>query len=158
MYPLSGDIFADMPKRFVQFLRRLLTRDPYDLASIALLAALVVGVLLVFRDYAISNDEEVQHQYGELILAYFASGFSDTRLFEFRNLYLYGGLFDIIAVLLGRILPFDVYVIRHVLCALTGIGGIAAAWGTARLIAGPRATCEGKPCRSLSVHSGTTLT
>ena len=98
-----------------------------------------IGVLLLYRDYAISNDEEVQHRYGEMILAYYASGFTDTQLFHFRNLYLYGGLFDIVAVLLGRVLPFDVYVIRHVLCALIGIGGIAAAWATARLIAGPRA-------------------
>ena len=29
--------------------------------------------------------------------------------------------------------------IRHLLCALIGIGGIAAVWATARLIAGPRA-------------------
>src|SRR5207253_516890 len=48
-------------------------------------------------------------------------------------------LFDLISVILGKILPADVYVIRHVLCAIIGVGGIAAAWATARLIAGPRA-------------------
>ena len=104
-----------------------------------LLTALVIGALLVFRDYAISNDEEVQHRYGEMILAYYASGFTDTSLFNFRNLYLYGGLFDIVAVLLAQVLPFDPYAIRHVLCALIGIGGIAGTWATARLVAGPRA-------------------
>ena len=104
-----------------------------------LLAALVIGVALVFRDYAISNDEEVQHRYGEMILAYYSSGFTDTSLFDFRNLYLYGGLFDIVAVLLSQALPFDPYFIRHILCAFIGVGGIAAAWATARLIAGPRA-------------------
>jgi len=121
--------------------RRLPARrlDPFDLAALLLLAALVVTALLVFRHYAISNDEEAQHHYGELIIAYYASGFTDLRLFDYRNLYLYGGLFDIVAILLGRMLPVDVFVIRHVLCALIGIGGIAAAWATARLIAGPRA-------------------
>ena len=129
-----------MLSRTKQYLHaRLSQRDPFDLASALLLAALVIGALLVVRDYAISNDEEVQHRYGEMILAYYASGFTDTSLFDFRNLYLYGGLFDIVAVLLSRALPFDPYLIRHVLCALTGIGGIAAAWATARLIAGPRA-------------------
>ncbi len=113
--------------------------NPFDLASAVLLAAVTVGALLLFRDYAISNDEEVQHRYGELILAYYASGFSDTRLFEFRNLYLYGGLFDIVAVLLSRVLPVDPYVVRHVLCALIGVAGIGATWATARLIGGPRA-------------------
>jgi hypothetical protein len=121
-------------------LRARCTRlDTFDLASAVLLAGLVLGVLLLFRDYAISNDEEVQHRYGELILAYYASGFTDTRVFEFRNLYLYGGLFDIVAVLLSRALPVDPYVIRHVLCALIGVAGIGAACATARLIGGPRA-------------------
>jgi Dolichyl-phosphate-mannose-protein mannosyltransferase len=131
---------AGMLSRTKQYLHARLThRDPFDLASMLLLTALVLGALLIFRDYAISNDEEVQHRYGEMILAYYASGLTDTSLFEFRNLYLYGGLFDIVAVLLAHVLPFEPYLIRHVLCALIGIGGIYAAWATARLIAGPRA-------------------
>src|SRR6202034_3998370 len=40
---------------------------------------------------------------------------------------------------IGYVLPFDPYFIRHVLCALIGIGGIGATFATARLIAGPRA-------------------
>ena len=111
----------------------------YDIAAILLLAGLVAIALLTFRQYAISNDEEVQHRYGELILNYYASGFADQSVFHFKNLYLYGGLFDVVAVLLGRILPFDVIHIRHVLCALIGIGGIGATFATARLIAGSRA-------------------
>ena len=38
----------------------------FDLGSLLLLAALVVVALFTFRDYAISNDEGVQHHYGEL--------------------------------------------------------------------------------------------
>jgi Dolichyl-phosphate-mannose-protein mannosyltransferase len=129
-----------MSSRTTQYRSPRLTRArSYDLAALFALGVLAIIALLVFRDYAISNDEEVQQQYGELILSFYQSGFTDQRLFEFKNLYLYGGLFDIVAVLLERILPADVYVIRHILCALTGIGGIAAAWATARLIAGPRA-------------------
>ena len=104
-----------------------------------LFVGLVVIVFLTFEQYAISNDEEVQHRYGELILSYYASGFADQSAFHFKNLYLYGGLFDVVAVALGRVLPFDPFDIRHVLCALIGIGGIGGAWATARLIAGPRA-------------------
>jgi hypothetical protein len=81
----------------------------------------------------------VQHQYGELILAYYATGFTDQSVFHFENLYLYGGLFDVITILLERALPFNMYDIRHVLCALTGAGGIVATWAVARLVAGPRA-------------------
>ena len=42
-------------------------------------------------------------------------------------------------MLVGRIIPGNIYVIRHLLCALIGVGGIAATWATARMIAGPRA-------------------
>ena len=110
-----------------------------DRWSILLFGGLFVLVALIFRDYGISNDEEVQHRYGELIVNYYTSGFHDTALFNYKNLYLYGGLFDIAAVLIAKVLPFDVYLIRHLMAALTGIGGIVAAWATARLIAGPRA-------------------
>ena len=115
------------------------TTNPSDRLSIVLFAALLVLVALTFRDYGISNDEEVQHRYGELIVNYYASGFRDTALFTYKNLYLYGGLFDIAVVLIAKILPYDLYLIRHLMTALFGLAGIAATWATARLIAGPRA-------------------
>ncbi len=110
-----------------------------DRLSIVLLAGLCVLSIVVFRDYGISNDEEVQHRYGELIIDYYASGFRDTALFNYKNLYLYGGLFDIAAVLLAKVLPFDAFLIRHFLSATIGVAGVVATWATARLIAGPRA-------------------
>ena len=122
-----------------RLLPRWTRHDPFDVAAWLLLAALLAVALLTFRDYSISNDEEVQNRYGELILSYYASGFADRGVFAYKNLYLYGGLFDVVAILFGRILPLDIFVIRHLLCALIGIGGIAAVWATARLIAGPRA-------------------
>jgi hypothetical protein len=81
----------------------------------------------------------VQHHYAELIIAYYKSGFTDQSVFNFQNLFLYGGLFDIVAVALSHVVPIDPYDLRHILCALIGIGGIGAAAATARLIAGPRA-------------------
>jgi hypothetical protein len=99
----------------------------------------VVIALGTFKDYAISNDEAVQHHYGELITAYYTSGFRDQSVFSFDNLYLYGGLFDIIVVALSHLIPIEPYDLRHILCALIGIGGIGATAATARLLAGPRA-------------------
>lgn len=118
---------------------RIAGSDIFDLLAFAAFAWLAVLVLLTFDHYAISNDEAVQHHYGELILNYYASGFTDRAVFQLDNLYLYGGLFDVIAILLNRVLPFDLFSIRHFLCALTGIGGIVATWAVARLVAGPRA-------------------
>jgi hypothetical protein len=111
----------------------------YDIATAILIAALVVAALWTFKDYAISNDEPVQHHYGELILRYYGSWFQDRSVFNFDNLFLYGGLFDIFAVTLSRLVPIEPYQLRHILCALIGIGGIGAAAATARLISGPRA-------------------
>jgi hypothetical protein len=120
-------------------IRSIARLDAYDIATVALIAALVVIALCTFKDYAISNDEGVQHHYGELIIAYYRSGFKVRDLFAFQNLYLYGGLFDIIVVALANVIPADPYELSHVLCAMTGIGGVAASAATARLIAGPRA-------------------
>jgi hypothetical protein len=114
-------------------------RDLFDLIALVLIVALLGLALLTFQHYSISNDEAVQNRYGEMILAYYRSGLTDQSLFNFQNLYLYGGLFDVLALLLGHVLPGDIYTIRHVLCAVIGVGGIAATWATARTIAGPRA-------------------
>jgi hypothetical protein len=120
-------------------IRRIARIDAYDIATVVLIAALVIIALCTFKDYAISNDEGVQNRYGELIIAYYRSGFRAQGVFSFDNLYLYGGLFDITAIFLSHLIPIDPYHLRHILCALIGIGGIGAAAATARLIAGPRA-------------------
>jgi hypothetical protein len=114
--------------------------DANDLATAVLLVVLVALVFATYNSYAISNDEQVQQQYGELIIAYYASGFTDQALFHYENLYLYGGLFDVLAVPVQHLLPFfNPYDIRHMLCALIGVAGIGATFATARLVAGPRA-------------------
>ena len=96
--------------------RRLLPSDRWDAATALLLAGLAVLAVATFDDYAISNDEAVQRRYGELILDYYRSGLRDQALFHFKNLYLYGGLFDIAAGLVERALPgVEPYAIRHLL-------------------------------------------
>ena len=112
----------------------------FDLATALLIVAITLIALWTFRDYAVSNDEGLQHHYGQLILEYYRSGMTDETVFGFRDLYLYGGLFDIVSVRLGEIFAsFDVYDIRHILCALIGVAGIAATAATARTISGSRA-------------------
>lgn len=125
--------------RFRNLPARLAQTDPFDLAAAILFAAVAAFIIFTFRDYAVSNDEEIQHQYAQLIVRYYASGMTDQAVFHLYNLYLYGGLFDLIAVGLQHLLPFDVWNMRHLLCAFIGLGGIAAAWATARMIGGTAA-------------------
>ncbi|HCU85269.1 MAG TPA: hypothetical protein DGR15_08775, partial [Methylophilus sp.] len=53
--------------------------------------ALIIWVALTFRQHGISNDEYVQHTYGQMLLDWYQSGFKDQDAFHYRNLYLYGG-------------------------------------------------------------------
>ncbi|MBP2315205.1 ArnT family glycosyltransferase [Azospirillum soli] len=109
-----------------------------DLAR-ALLLVLVILAALSFRSYGISTDEEVQHIYGKKLLSFYLSGFQDQSAFHFKDLYLYGGLFDLVTAVLVHVSPFEEYETRHLLCALVGVLGIAGCWRYARLLGGPRA-------------------
>ncbi len=100
----------------------------WRVASIGLFAVIAAWILLSFRDYGISNDEPVQHTYGQLLLAWYASGFTDDRAFHYINLYLYGGLFDLIAAGLQPYVPLPLYEWRHLLSAGFGLVGLIGVW------------------------------
>lgn len=104
--------------------------------ALGLLFGCGLFVLFTFGDYGISNDEEVQHVYGRLLVDFYASGLSDQSAFAYKNLYLYGGLFDLVAAALERVLPMNVWTLRHLLSALFGLGGLAGAWMLARHLVG----------------------
>jgi len=111
----------------------------WDGLSRGLLALMVLVVLLTFLDYGISTDEEVQKIYGHKLLDFYASGMADHAAFQFKDLYLYGGLFDLISAILAPWSPLGEYETRHLLCGLLGVVGIAGAWRLARLLGGARA-------------------
>jgi hypothetical protein len=94
---------------------------------VVLLVALVLGT---FATYGITWDEYVQHRYGEAVLDYLGSLFegpTDTEALGYLNLYYYGGLFDTLAVLAGRVSPFGPFETRHLLNGLFGLLAILAA-------------------------------
>ncbi|MBB3773201.1 hypothetical protein FHS55_003832 [Angulomicrobium tetraedrale] len=107
--------------------------------SLAVFAAVAAFILLTFRDYGISNDELVQHTYGELLIAWYASGFTDDRAFHYINLFLYGGLFDMIAAGLQNHIPIPVYEWRHLLSAGFGFMGLIGVWRLGKLLGGEKA-------------------
>ncbi|MBP2290424.1 glycosyltransferase family 39 protein [Azospirillum rugosum] len=111
----------------------------WDQLARTLLFCLAVIAALTFRDYGISTDEEVQHIYGQKLLLFYTSGFQDWSAFHFKDLYLYGGLFDLVVALLVPVSPFEEYETRHLLCAIVGVIGIAGTWRLGRLLGGARA-------------------
>ncbi|WP_139826152.1 glycosyltransferase family 39 protein [Derxia lacustris] len=107
-------------------------------ASWALFCALGLYVLFCYGDVALSNDEPVQHTYGQLLLDFYRSGFDDRFAFGYKNLYLYGGLFDLVAAWLASALDVQgasVWELRHLLSGLFGLFGMVAVWRLGRHIA-----------------------
>jgi hypothetical protein len=110
-----------------------------DFAAIAVLAAVALVAALTFRDYGLGWDDYTHSQYGQLLLDYYGSGFTDRRALSFVNLYMYGGGFDMAAALLDRITPYDLFETRRLFGAAIGIVGLAVTWRLARRLGGPAA-------------------
>jgi 4-amino-4-deoxy-L-arabinose transferase-like glycosyltransferase len=110
-----------------------------DGAAVAVLIAVAAIVALTFRDYGLGWDDYTHAQYGDLLLRLYGSGFADRRALSFVNLYAYGGGFDMVAALLAKILPFDLFETRRLAGGLVGLAGLAATWRLGRRVGGPLA-------------------
>jgi hypothetical protein len=110
-----------------------------DTAAIAVLAVVAAVAAFTFRDYGLGWDDYTHAQYGQLLLDFYGSGFSDTRALSFVNLYMYGGGFDMAAALLAKILPFDLFETRRLAGAIVGLIGLWVTWRLARRVGGPMA-------------------
>lgn len=108
-------------------------------AAYALFALLAFIIILTFRNYGISWDEELQNTYGVKLLAFYTSGLSDMSAFDYGNLFLYGGFFDIAAAILNLVSPFETYETRHLLGGAVLLAGLVGGWKLATLLAGERA-------------------
>ena len=114
-------------------------RRALDCAAVALLIAVAAIVALTFRDYGLGWDDYTHAQYGDLLLRLYGSAFADRRALSFVNLYAYGGGFDMLAALLAKISPFDLFETRRLAGGLVGLAGLAATWRLGRRIGGPLA-------------------
>ena len=119
--------------------RRPFWRDPWWVAS-----ALVVGVLLGLiarfgADAGVTWDELLQFQYGEAVLAWFRSGFTDRRAINIETLSLYGGLFDGVTQWIVHRVPFGLFETRHVVTALVALLGVVGTGMIATRLGGTRA-------------------
>jgi hypothetical protein len=107
-----------------------------DRFAIAILIAAVAITVLTFRDYGLGWDDYTHAQYGDLLLSFYGSGFSNRDALKFVNLYYYGGGFDMAAALLAKILPFDLFETRRLAGGLVGVVGLFVTWRLARRIGG----------------------
>ncbi|WP_456619104.1 glycosyltransferase family 39 protein [Bradyrhizobium sp. P5_C12] len=119
-------------------LRRSVERTCDDLAMLVL-AAVAVTAGLTFRDYGLGWDDYTHAEYADLLLRMFGSGFKDTAALSFANLYMYGGGFDMVAALLHKVIPLELFETRRLLGAIVGVIGLAVTWRLGRRIGGPLA-------------------
>lgn len=104
--------------------------------------ALLTFVACFGTDAGIVWDEPFQSEYGERVLNWYRSGFTDHGAMEFENLYLYGGLFEALAQWIASWSPFDdPYDTRHLVTGLAGFAGVVFTALTAGQVGGPRAAC-----------------
>jgi Dolichyl-phosphate-mannose-protein mannosyltransferase len=110
-----------------------------DLLAISVLAVVAVIASLTFRDYGLGWDDYTHAEYGDLLLSLYGSGFTDTRALSFVNLYMYGGGFDMLAALLAKVVPFDLFETRRLTGAVIGLIGLFIVWRLGRRVGGSKA-------------------
>jgi hypothetical protein len=119
-------------------LRRSVEQTCDDLA-ILVLAAVGLVASLTFRDYGLGWDDYTHAEYADLLLRMYGSGFKDTGALSFANLYMYGGGFDMVAALLHKVIPLELFETRRLLGAIVGVIGLAVTWRLGRRVGGPLA-------------------
>ncbi|MGY8682040.1 glycosyltransferase family 39 protein [Bradyrhizobium sp. UFLA05-153] len=119
-------------------LGRSIERTCDDLAMLVLAAVAVIAGL-TFRDYGLGWDDYTHAEYADLLLRMFGSGFKDTAALSFANLYMYGGGFDMVAALLHKVMPLELFETRRLVGAVVGVIGLAVTWRLARRVGGPLA-------------------
>ena len=99
-----------------------------DRIAIIVLMVAAAMALATFRDYGLGWDDYTHAEYGDLLVAFYASGLSDQRALSFVDLYMYGGGFDLLAALAAKVLPFGIFETRRLLGAAVGLIGLVATW------------------------------
>lgn len=116
---------------FVNPIKETFQKKPFPLAKempIYRILFAAVSILLLFImpylsfDYGVTADEGVQKVYGDHVLKYFESDGVEGDALTYKNLYLYGGLFDYAMAWTHKyVFPtWDIYEMRHMFNALVG--------------------------------------
>ena len=110
-----------------------------DGLALAVIGTVAVIAAFTFRHYGLGWDDYTHAEYGGLLFKLYASGFTDQRALHFVNLYAYGGGFDLLATLAGKMLPFDLFETRRLVGAVIGVVGLFVTWRLGRRLGGPLA-------------------
>jgi glycosyltransferase involved in cell wall biosynthesis len=96
-------------------------------------------MIFTFRDYGITYDELWQATYGDHVIRWYTSFFSDQGALTYWNMSNYGGFFDAIAQVATKFSPIGIFETRHLVNALFGLIGVMAAYKLGKYFGGPMA-------------------
>jgi hypothetical protein len=116
---------------------KALSANPHasKLANQGLIVLLICHFLLIvftFRDYGMSWDQAPTREYGKTVIQFYSSFGRDTtaRLRDPSKVYLYGGLFEVLAPAVERVTHLGWLEARNLTSALFGLLGV---WASFRL-------------------------
>lgn len=107
--------------------------------AFALIGLHALLVLATFRDYGITYDERWNSIYGYLVLQWYTSGFVEQGAFTYWTLPYEGAFFNVVARVLAKLTPLDVYEAGHLLGGVFGVVGSLFAWRLGSRLGGARA-------------------
>ncbi len=96
-----------------------------------------LAALIFFRDFGIAWDDPLQSQYGDRLIAFYATGGADRSYLELNDLRYYGGAFEMPAQWLTRVSPFTPVETRRLFGALVGSLGVLGCGALGGLVGGP---------------------
>lgn len=100
----------------------------HKLCLIAIFSFVFIIIILTFRDYGTTWDENVHDDYGYYLGHFFASFGKDLRALDGSIAY-YGAIYDLFVYPVAHFLsPFSVYETRHLINAFVGLLGIFGAY------------------------------
>src|SRR5215207_3074839 len=109
--------------RAASFRKRLLLH-PYETLAYALLFVLLIVTMFTFSMYGFTSDEYVDFQKAARIAKFIASLGNDTeKMLIIDDINIYGGMPDLLALSLQRLIPALSFDSRHLVSALFGVAG-----------------------------------
>jgi len=131
--PLTAGVTSPAPRS-----QELSAETFWDRLSFGIIVLSAVLALLTFRDYGVTWDEDAHNWYGNFVLDYYVSFFTDRHALHWRDLYNYGAIFDTAAAVLNRVSPMGTYETRHLLNALVGVLGLAGCYKLGHAVGGAK--------------------
>jgi hypothetical protein len=116
----------------------------WSFAAAVLFAGLAIVMAATFLDYGITWDEEYQRIYGDIVLRWYTSLFSDrAAVIDYAHLgsdvdHFYGAAFDLVAQAAGRLSPLGELETRHLVNAGVGFAGVVGTYKLGALLGGAR--------------------